>query len=206
MKEILCFLLWILSLSNMMAQNNILRGQEPSTECIRKHEKKLTKKFKKTDCFDLADGLNYLFIYTLGFNQRPSPDVLLDKGLMRKLDFLYRKKSDFPINDAAIFNQNKKVVGVSEGLNVYCYYESLLAGDAYKVEKKLVEYKFDQNPEKIFRINATPSGLYFAEKGEEVEALLFKNDQLKILNLNDFVECCWEEYFPEELLDLHYQH
>ena len=204
MKEIFCFLGLLLNSSSMIAQSNIFQGQEPNVECIQKLEKKLTKKFKKTDCFDSADNLNYLFIFTLAFHQKPAVDLFLNQKTMQELSFLYRKKGGFPINQAAIFNQNKKVVGVTEELNIYCYYKSLLAGNAYNRENKLVQYYFDHIPDRIFRINATPLTLYFAEKAGKVDALVFEKDQLKVLNIEEFVKCCWDQYFPKEALDIHY--
>ena len=204
MKKIFCFLGVLLNFSNIIAQSNISQGRELNVECIQKLERKLSKKFEKTDCFNSADNLNYLFIFTLAFHQKPAADLFLNQKIMQELNFLYRKKGGFPINQAAIFNQNKKVVGVTEELNVYCYYKSSLAGNAYNREDKLVQYYFDCMPDKMFRINATPFTLYFAEKAGKVEALVFEKDQLKILSMEELVKCCWDEYFPENALNIYY--
>lgn len=206
MKKLICFSILTLTFGWAMGQSQyIVLGEEPEAKCINKQEKKLLKEFKKTKCFRSLDDLNFLFIYTYSFKARPSPELFLKGVAAEELKILYRKKKNFPISYAIIFNQEQEVIGNAEESNIFCYYESLLAGRAYEMERKLLDYKSKKLPDRIFRIDATPSNLYFAEKDKELNVLLFDKDyKMKVLEMREFIECCWEESFPKQILEIHY--
>ena len=182
----------------MGQSQNIILGVEPEAKCINKQENKLLKKFKKTDCFKSTDDQSFFFIYTYGFKMPPSPELFLEGTATEELKVLYRKKADFPISYGIIFNQEKEVVGSAEESNVFCYYEKLLAGNAYEVERKLLDYKLQEQPDRILRIDATPGDLYFAEKDKELKALLFDTEhEMKVLDMKEFNRVLLGTVFPK---------
>ena len=184
---------------------HIVSGEEPEAKCINKQERKLLKKFKNTKCYSSRDELSLMFIYVYGFKVQPSAELFLKRVVTDNLKVLYRKKAGFPISYGIIFNQEQKVVGNTEESNVFCYYESLLTGSPYKIEKELLDYKLRELPDKLFRVDATPGDLYFSEKGRELKALLFDKDyKMKVLKIEEFIQCCWEQSFPKKVLEIHY--
>lgn len=100
MKEIFCLLLLTTSCYSAICQRNHARyGSGPNVEYVHKSINTLIRKFKKTDCYIESDSLGYLFIYTMGFKERPSRRLFLEDGLMNSLYFMYRRKFKMPLYD-----------------------------------------------------------------------------------------------------------
>lgn len=69
----------------------------------------------------------------------------------------------------------------------------------------MISYFIEHKPVRIFVIDPYITTFYFAEKNGEVKALMFDGDgQLKVLDKEEFVECCWDDYFPKVILDNYY--
>ncbi|MDW3196361.1 MAG: hypothetical protein R8G66_28565 [Cytophagales bacterium] len=205
MKKLICFSTLILIVFCTMAQGNILLGVAPEAKRVSKQEKELLGQFEATKCFKSSDDFSMFFIYTYDFEEQPSPELFLEGAAIEKLKVLYRKEVDFPISYGVIFNQDQEVVGNAEESNVFCYHEKLLARSAYQVEKKLLDYQLQEKPDRILRIDTAPSDIYFAEKDKELRVLLFDTDRkMEVLEMKEFIACCWEDTFPKEILELQY--
>jgi len=191
--------IFILSFLNLKGQKNISYYNLNSKQ-IQKQENVLTRKFKKTKCYNSKDSLNYLFIYLLNFKHRPSQKLIVDKNIMCELTFSYHKKSNFPFCLSVIYNQNNKVVANGERKNIYCYENMKFA---QKKDSLLLEYKLQFNPEIMFQISPASPDLFFAKRKECIKALLIKESILKELSMDEFVEHYWSVYFPEDVLELY---
>lgn len=188
-----------------MGQSNILLGVEPEAKRVSKQEKDLLQQFEGTDCFRSTDDLRVFFIYTYDFQEQPFPEIFIEGAALEKLKVLYRKEVDFPISYGIIFNQDHEVVGNAEESNVFCYHENLMAGSVHAVEKKLLDYVLQEKPDRILRIDTAPSDVFFAEKDNNLKVLLFDTDRkMVVLEIQEFIACCWEETFPKEILELQY--
>lgn len=197
MKSIV-FLSILLSVYPVFGQvPNTKRGEEPSIESAGRQMNELLKSFKKTTCYKSSDKLDVLFIkwYELPKKNR-------ELKIFSHLEILYTGRNKFPNNNGVIFNQNGTVVGVFENLNVFCYGSEKYVNSSLKWHQEILDYHIREFPDCIIRVNMTPGNLFFAKKDEKIFALILsQNEPLKTLSIEEFVECCWNEYFLQDHLE-----
>lgn len=203
MKRILFLFLSILFFTGAYAQTKPILGPEPTKERLLKHQKDLYRKLKKSDCSEGSGDFKHLDIFVHAFATKPSPDLLLRKDFLNELRYVYNRNKDLPAHFSVLYDTGYDVRAYTENTKLYCFYST--QGSLKKSFDALLKYRQGlPEPVDIFRINATSTNLYFAEINGAATALIFEKGELIELNMEEFVKCCWDTYFPEETLDIYY--
>ena len=204
MRIVFYLIIGIIQLQNMNAQEKFIHGKRPDEKMIVKHQNALNKKFSKTKCSESENNFNFLFLNWYGFKNTPTKSLLLDKDLVHKLDVLYKSKEEIPYNYTIVYNHDKNVVGYVEYFNqIYCFEND--KGALYKKYEALLKFYFDKEPDRIFQIDASSTEVYFAEKNGQLKVLTFdENLNLLVKSIEEIVNCCWEDLFPQEIVKIYY--
>ncbi len=146
-------------------------------------------------------NLEYIFIYYLSFKSKENLEQYKTRSDFDLLMYLHDYELDFPYFDSIIYHE-ETLIAVTNGIRTFNV--SRYNNEVFNSERDIRSFYLENKPELLFKIDPSPTNLLFALKEGEILALLIDKDSLIILNNDDFISCCWNENFDDELFNIHY--
>ena len=154
---------------------------------ISSYNRRLYRKLKKLECTRKNESRSILFIYHLKLNGKVSKEEFNASFLKSNLSFIENSETDFPGNTALVYNDSLKVIAEVDDLRVYCAFDGYLEG----LLTLAVSGSFDL----VFSISGTNGAIFFGWGKEEISVFEVSDENVRVYQLKEFVDCCWERLY-----------
>lgn len=175
----------------------------PSKENIPAIKNEINSNLEKK--YGIQSKKEYIFIYSLAFKNEESLTRFKKDKKLTSLAYVFDTEMNFPFFSGIIYNNKNELIAVTDGMRSYAVH--VYNEGVFVKERLILSYFLKNDPEMLFQISPTVSSVFFSLKDEELSVLITENDKLKVMSIDPFIACCWNDFFEDEfgLYKLHYE-